>query len=151
MKVFYKSKLAKAITFIEGFRTIMLLGMVFTEHASLSKAVLTHEEVHVKQYADCFALGAAASIVLMFVLFGLDVRSWWMLMLLLIPLLLYYVIYGAEYVYYRCLGMDGTDAYRSVGFERQAYWIQETWNQPCEKQREYVTFGWWGEMEGYYK
>lgn len=143
MKVFYNSKLAKWLTFMEGFSTMMFFGVVLTERSKLSKKTLKHEETHIYQYQDCVGLGLAIATVGMFMLFAFGVQSWWMLLLILIPLLLYYVIYGIEYIYCRLRGFNNDDAYRWIGFERQAYWIAETWDLPCEEQRHYVSFGWW--------
>lgn len=36
MKIYYKSKIAKLFTFIDGYKTIMLFGAVFTERDSIS-------------------------------------------------------------------------------------------------------------------
>lgn len=141
MKVFYNSKLAKVLTFMKGFVTMMFFGTVITEKDSLTEKEKKHEGTHVKQYWDCFAVGGFIAMILMFVLFGFDVRSWWMLLLLLIPALLYYVIYGIEYVILRLKGRSKEEAYLSIGFERQARWIAETWNLPCEEQNHYVSFG----------
>ena len=37
MKVYYNSKLAKLLTFMEGFSTMMFFGIVLTERSKLSK------------------------------------------------------------------------------------------------------------------
>lgn len=46
-KVFYNSRLAKVLTFIKGFSTMMLFGFVITEKESLHPSELKHEEAHV--------------------------------------------------------------------------------------------------------
>lgn len=142
-KIYYNSKLAKVLTFIKGFSTMMFFGTIITEESSLTEKQITHEGTHVRQYWDCFAVGMALGIVLMFVLFAFDVTSWWILLLLLIPLLLYYTIYGVEYLYWLLRGYNYDEAYNKIGFERQAYWIAETWNKPCADKNEYTSFGWW--------
>lgn len=142
MKVFYKSKVAEIVTFIPNFKTIMLFGMIFTEHETLSEKTLKHEEVHVRQYGDVATLGASMGVVLMFVLFACGVQSWWMLLLLLLPLLGYYVWYGIDFAVQYVRTGDAKEAYRNIGFERQARWIAETWDRPCEEQNHYVSFGW---------
>ena len=147
MKVFYNSKLAKVLTFMEGFSTMMFFGIVLTERSKLSKKTLKHEETHVHQYQDCVGLGLAIAIASIFILFAFEVESWWMLLLILIPLLIYYVIYGIEYVYWCLRGFRKDDAYKRIGFERQAYGIAETWDLPCEKQRLYGSFGWWRKLK----
>lgn len=35
MKIYYNSKIAKLFTFIDGYKTIMLFGAVFTERDSI--------------------------------------------------------------------------------------------------------------------
>lgn len=146
MKVFYDSKLAHFIL-LRGYMAIMLFGMVFTRRKSLSGNVLKHEETHVWQYWDCFFLGLAISIMMMFVLFSFGVQNLWMLLLALIPLSLFYVFYGAEYLYHRLRGLNHNSAYHNISFERQAEWIAETWNFPCKDQHHYESFGWWKKLE----
>lgn len=43
MKIYYKSKIAKLFTFIDGYKTIMLFGAVFTERDSISLRAEYHE------------------------------------------------------------------------------------------------------------
>lgn len=143
MKVFYNSKIAKAFTFIEGFSTIMLFGAVFTEKESLNGKVLKHEETHCRQYVDCFAMGLSLAVLLMFLLFAVGVSSWNMLWLLTLPVLLFYVIYGIEYVINLFRGYSSKEAYKNIGFEKQAVWCADTWNKPCDEQNHYYTLGWW--------
>lgn len=147
MKIYYNSKLAKLLTFMQGFSTMMFFGVVITEKDALSEKSKKHEGTHVRQYLDCVGLGFALSIVTMFVLFTFDVRSWWMLLLLLVPVFLYHVIYLIEFLYWRVKGYNRDEAYKRIGFERQAYWIAETWDKPCHLQHHYETFGWWKKLE----
>lgn len=142
MRVYYNSKLAKVLTFIGGFGTMMFFGSVITEESSLSAEVMLHEKVHTKQYSNCVMLGLAVAIGTMFILFGFEVHSWWMLLLILVPALLYYLLYFLEYLYWViCKGFK--DAYYFISFEKQAYWISNSWYLPADKQRPYVVFGWW--------
>ena len=143
MKVFYDSRLARVLTFMKGFVTMMFFGTVITEKDSLTQKELKHEGTHVHQYWDCFAAGGFLALVVMFVLFAFDVRSWWMLLLAFMPVLLYYLIYGIEYVILRLKGHNREEAYLLIGFEKQACWISSTWHLPCEQQNHYVSFGWW--------
>lgn len=142
MKVFYNSKLAKALTFMEGFGTIMLFGMVFTEKNELGGRTLKHEETHCRQYKDMFALGTSISILLLFLMLGFDVRGWWMLALVIIPVGLFYMEYLLEYLILRIKGFGKKEAYRNISLERHAVWIAETWEKPCLEQNCYVSFGW---------
>lgn len=147
MKIYYNSKLAKLITFFKNFSTIMLFGALFTEKDSLSEKVIKHEEAHSLQYADCSSLGCAIGILLMFVLFAMDIQSFWMLLLLLIPLLMFYFLYGVEFLIRWAISKDRVQAYKDVSFERHARYIAETWDKPCEKQNHYVSFGWFKFMK----
>ena len=142
MKIYYNSGLAKVLTFLNGFATMMLFGFVITEHSSLNGRCIKHEWCHVQQYKDCVGLGLGIGILVTFILFAFEIQSWWILLLILVPFTLYYIIYLVEWLYW--IIKEGVDkAYRKVGFERQAYWIQETWDKPCSLQRQYETFGWW--------
>lgn len=142
MKVFYNSRLAKLVTFIEDFSTIMFFGVVITEKNYLTGKALAHEETHVRQYWDCFSLGIVIDIILMFSMFAFGIQSWWMLFLILIPLLLFYILYLLEYFYW-VIKVGKKYAYDKISFERQAVWIAESWYKPCDKRNHYVSFGWW--------
>lgn len=131
---------------MDGFRTVMLFGAVFTElkKGDVDGRTLAHEETHVHQYADCFGVGFAVAVVALFALLGFGVRGYGLWALALLPLLLFYVIYGAEWLYLRLFrGMAARDAYREIGFERQARWIAETWDAPCSMRRQYTSLSWW--------
>lgn len=141
--VCYKSKLAKLLTFIDGFKTMMFFGFVITEKESLTEKELKHEGTHVQQYKDCIALGGFLSLILFFSFAAFEKTGYWMFSLLLLPFLMYYIIYGVEYLFYLIKERNSNDAYHKISFERQAYWIAETWDKPCEEQNHYVSFGWW--------
>lgn len=140
--IVYKSSLAKLITFVDNFKTIMLFGVIFTEHESLDEYVKTHEQTHVRQYNDCATVGACLALFWMFILFSMGVQSWWMLLLLLIPVLLFYIWYGIEFLVRWIITRDREQAYEDISFERHARWISETWDLPCKDQNHYVSFGW---------
>ena len=57
MKVYYNSKLAKILTFMRGFGTMMFFGVIITEYNNLNKQSLIHEKTHISQYEDCVELG----------------------------------------------------------------------------------------------
>lgn len=143
MKVHYNSQLAKLVTFIPNFKTIMLFGAVFTEKSELDGKVLEHEKTHCLQYKDCFNLGIYVDVLLLFILFAFNIVNWNLLYLIIIPILLFYAWYGIEYIVLRLKGHDHIEAYRNIGFERQAKWRAETWDKPCEEQNHYEQFGWY--------
>lgn len=140
MKVYYQSKIAKLVTFMAGFATVMLFGAVFTEHKELTKTSLAHEAVHVEQYQTLFMTGLALAVGVMFACFGFDIYGWWMLSLLLIPILLYYVYYGIEYLIRLIIYRDRDRAYRMIAFEQEAYDLQAEWVKPCTERRSAYSF-----------
>lgn len=145
MKIFYNSRIAKIITFLPNFSTIMLFGAVFTESQyPLSENTKEHEFCHCRQYCDMFNLGIYLAIFIFLIFAAFEIFSLWLLLLVCIPLFLYYICYGAEYVYYLITERKGSDhAYESVSFERHAYWIEQTCYKPEGQRRFYVSFDWW--------
>lgn len=148
--IFYNSKIAKAITFLKGFATIMLFGFIFTEHCELPKSTLAHEAVHQEQYRTCFTLGLAVSVSMLFALLALGIQSWWMLLLISIPALLYYAWYLMEYCirFFICLFQTkdihkaNDKAYKEIAFEQEAYDLQFEYLKPCREQRRCYSFSW---------
>lgn len=140
MKVFYQSKIAKLVTFIANFATIMLFGAVFTEHKELTKTTLAHEAVHVTQYQTLFTLGLSIAVGVMFTCFGFDVYGFWMLSLIAIPIFLYYAWYLIEYLIRLIIYRDRDRAYRMIAFEQEAYDLQQEWLKPCQERRSAYSF-----------
>lgn len=142
--VFYNSKIAKAITFLKGFATIMLFGFILTEHSKLPKSTLAHEAVHQEQYRTCFMLGLAISALMLF-----WVQSWWLLFIS-IPVLLYYAWYLMEYCirFFICLFQTkdihkaNDKAYKEIAFEQEAYNLQFEYLKPFQEQRACYSFSW---------
>lgn len=142
MKIFYNSRLAKTLLF-KGYSTMMLFGVIITKKEELTEKVKAHEGEHVRQYTDCFVAGFILSLVIALSFFALDAGTWKLLYLLLIPFLTFYVIYVVEWGYWMIRKRNFSDAYFSIGFERQARWIAETWNLPKKKRNKHSFFGWW--------
>lgn len=140
MKVYYNSKIAKLVTFIANFATVMLFGAVFSEHKELTKTTLAHESVHVTQYQTLFTLGLSIAVGIMFICFGFDAYGWWMLSLTLIPILLYYVYYLIEFLIRLIIYRDRDRAYRMIAFEQEAYDLQQEWVKPCTERRSAYSF-----------
>lgn len=140
MKVYYNSKIAKLVTFLADFATIMLFGAVFTEHKELTKTTLAHESVHVTQYQTCFTLGLSIAVGIMFICFGFDYYGWWMLSLIAIPILLYYIYYGIEFLIRLIIYRDRDKAYRMIAFEQEAFDLQTEWVKPCTERRSAYSF-----------
>lgn len=87
-KVFYNSKLAKTILF-KGYSTIMLFGYIFTKKESLMPSSLRHELIHCEQYKECII-----AFLIPFAILCIFYSWWW----LPIYFLMYYIIYGVEYL-----------------------------------------------------
>lgn len=135
MKIYYNSKIAKLLTFMEDFATIMLFGAVFTEHSELSERTKYHEASHVEQYQTLFGLGLALAVGIMFTCFAFDRYGWWMLSLIALPVFLYYAWYGIEYLVRLCMCRDKDKAYRRVTFEQEAFDLEKEYQKPCNERR----------------
>lgn len=142
MKVFYNSKIAKIVTFLADFATVMLFGAVFTELPELSIRSKYHEAVHVEQYQTCFSAGLALAVSIMFTCFAFNAFGWWMLSLILIPILLYYIMYGIEFVIRLIQYQDRDKAYRMIAFEQEAYDLENEYLKPCNERRTTSSFSW---------
>lgn len=139
-KIYYNSKIAKIVTFLADFATIMLFGAVFTEEKELSSRTKYHEAVHVEQYQTLFTAGLALAVGIMFTCFAFDKFGWWMLALIAIPLLLYYAWYGIEYLIRLIMYRDADKAYRMIAFEQEAYDLENEYRKPCEERRHASSF-----------
>lgn len=140
MKVFYQSKIAKLVTFMANFATVMLFGAVFTEHKELTKMTLAHEATHVTQYQTLFSLGLCIDLITLFTCFGFNIYGWWMLSLIAIPIFLYYIYYLIEYLIRLVIYRDRDKAYRMIAFEQEAYDLQQEWAKPCPERRSAYSF-----------
>lgn len=140
MKIYYNSKIAKLVTFLANFATIMLFGAVFTEEKELSERTKHHEATHIEQYQALFMTGLVLAIGVMFACFGFDYYGWWMLSLLAIPAFLYYAWYGIEYLIRLIIYRDSDKAYRMIVFEQEAYDLQDEDIKPCNERRTASSF-----------
>ena len=114
MKIYYNSKIAKLFTFIDGYKTIMLFGAVFTERDAISLKAEYHEGTHCNQYQALFATGFIIISIIALVS-GLNGHAgWWMLWLLTIPVFLYYVWYPVEYLIRLCIYRNHKKAYHNI-------------------------------------
>ena len=140
MTVFYNSKIAKLVTFLAGYATIMLFGAVFTELPELPSRTKYHEDAHVEQYQTLFGSGLALAVSIMFVCFAFNVYGWWMLSLIAIPIFLYYVWYGIEYAVRLIMYRNSDKAYRMIVFEQEAYDLENEYRKPCPERRSASSF-----------
>ena len=146
MKIYYNSRLARILTFLPHFSTMMFFGCVLTEGKWLSKKTIVHEGCHALQYRDMTRIGLPLSVIIFFTTLVFVEINWWMLSYILIGPLLYYIVYLVEWlVLLFVMGPHG--AYRNIGFERQARWVASTWNKPEGEKNKYKFLGWWGKMK----
>lgn len=117
-KVFYDSKVAKAILF-DGYSTITLLAWVFTKYKTLMQETINHECTHARQWIELTVAGG------LFIWLGMlvfDYSAWY----LAISPIVFYLWYGLEYCIRRIMGLfvSGDNkqhtAYREVSFEQEA-------------------------------
>ena len=127
MKIYYNSKIAKLFTFLPGFKTISLFGMVFTEKDSLTQKTICHETVHTSQYSDMFLTGLITAAFAYGIWLGFtNEHCWSMMWLLLLPIFLFYAWYLVEYFIRLIINIvKGVDepshtAYRKIAFEQEA-------------------------------
>ncbi len=132
--VFYNSKVAEFFTPVSGFKTIMLFGFVFTEKKSLSASVLSHENMHQKQYAECVGVGLCMAF-LCTIIFNI-------LWIWVVPFTLYYILYLIEYLVHLVRLRNGTKAYHAISFEREAYDLMEECLKNAAFRRSRKSFGW---------
>ena len=83
--IFYNSLLAKRFLF-PGYSTIMFFGVILTKKRKeeCSPVLIRHEQIHQRQYFECFVLPVLPAILF----------NWWVLVLC--PLS-FYVLYLAEW------------------------------------------------------
>ena len=147
MKIYYKSKIAKLFTFIDGYKTIMLFGAVFTERDAISLKAEYHEESHCNQYHTMFCFGMFVSLLTIGLCLLFGNVGWWMLWLSLIPIFLYYSWYLIEYLIRLCIYRDHDKAYHNIVFEREAFDLEKYWNRHDVLRKESEGFS----FLGYYR
>ena len=142
--IIYDSWLAKLI--IPGFKYIMLFGFVLTKSGkeNFKEPDRAHEGTHCLQYWDCFLfIGLPLLAVILGILLGFKIYSWWLTLTILIPPLVYYVWYGVNWLYQLITIGFNHSAYRNIIFERQAYSVEEEYKLLEENERtEYKHFSW---------
>ena len=142
-KIYYNSKIAKLVTFMADFATIMLFGAVFTELSELPSRTKYHEGAHIEQYQTLFSTGLALMAGIMFTCFAFNVYGWWMLWLTAIPVFMYYAWYLIEYAVRLIMYRDRDKAYRMIVFEQEAYDLENEYRKPCPERRSASSFSFW--------
>lgn len=109
-KFFENSKLAKTIL-MDGYIAITLGPWAF--HKKIyDQECKNHECTHMRQWAEWTIL---STIIIIGLMFGLDISKFW----LLLPPIVYYILYIFEW--FIRLFINGSNAYRHLSFEREAY------------------------------
>lgn len=119
--------------FFNGKKIIYPFYFDYTESSSKSKVI---ENVFKRQFADFVGIGLTLSIVLLFILLGVNVISWWLITLIFVPFLLPYIWIIIELLFKK-------GKLNNVSLIKHGEWIGEEWQLPCEqKSRFYTSFGW---------
>lgn len=125
---------------VKNFKIMTIMWFICLHGEIITAKDEYHENIHVKQFNDCFGLGIALGVIIMFVLFALDIKSLWMLLLILVPFTLYYIWYALEFLVRLIITFDADKAYKGIVFEQQAYELDDEYWYPCEYKTGYVSF-----------
>lgn len=115
-RYFYDSRIADILLCLSSCSTIAIGPLVFSRRSCdrIVQADRNHETVHAIQWTEVSAIVALLMFILQLV-FGFS--SWWYL---LVPVA-YYVWYATEWLVKLVILQDSNAAYKSVGFEMEAY------------------------------
>lgn len=97
----------------KGYETINLFGILFTR-GEIDDYEYNHEAIHTEQWIECTMLSA---VIIFFLNVWFDLSNW----LVLLSLVMYYILYGIEYLAIRLFHKKQNDAYHDVSFEEEAY------------------------------
>lgn len=98
----------------KGYETINLFGILFTHDDYIDPVEYNHEDIHSRQWLECTTV---AMFIIAFLELIFNINFWWVL----ITPLVYYILYGLEYLIIRCFHKKQNDAYHDVSFEEEAY------------------------------
>ena len=129
---------------LPNYKAIMLFWFIFTKESpeEFDKIEIYHEQIHQMQYKDCIGIGFYLAIIIMFTMFALGIQSLWMIMLVLIPFVLYYVLYGLNFLALLIRYMNWGKAYKNICFEKQAYALEDEGVIVCQQRTPYVSLSW---------
>lgn len=107
-----------------GYKAINLFGILFAKpNAKLDELTINHESIHSKQFKEVTLALAIPVLLLSFSV------SWWFILLIPFTFYLWYVV---EFLIRWAVTRNWDDAYRNIGFEREAYVWQ---GMPEERRR----------------
>lgn len=129
---------------LPNYKAIMFFWFIFTKESSeeFDKIEIYHEQIHQMQYKDCIGIGFYLAIIIMFTMFALGIQSLWMILLALIPFVLYYVLYGLNFLALLIRYMNWDKAYKNICFEKQAYTLENEGVIVCQQRTPYVSLSW---------
>ena len=107
-----------------GYKAINLFGILFAKpKAKIDEMTINHESIHSKQYKEVTLVLAIPLLALSY-----SVSWWW---IILIPFT-FYIWYVVEFLIRWAITRNWDDAYRNIGFEKEAYVWQ---GMPDERKR----------------
>lgn len=113
---------------------ILIFPFVYVRDAEISAETKLMIDTYKNQFADFSGVGATLLIVLLFLLLGVGIHSWWLLLLLLLPFILYNIYFLVEYLI--------KSSIQKVSFVKQAILMGKEWSLPCEERTSYTSFSW---------
>lgn len=113
-RYYYDNWLAKVLLAFSSCHTIAVFWWVLSKRSQerTDQVDRNHETIHAMQWLEMATLTGSA-VLLLVLLFG--VSPWW----LLLAGVFYYIWYVVEWLIKLCI--VGTRAYKSIGFEQEAY------------------------------
>ena len=126
----FNSRIAKKL----NLNAILIFPFVYIKDTEISAETKLMIDTYKNQFADFSGVGDALLIVLLFLLLGVGIHSWWLLLLLLLPFILYNIYFLVEYL------IKGD--IQKVSFVKQAILMGKEWSLPCEERTSYTSFSW---------
>lgn len=126
----FNSRIVKKL----NLNAILIFPFVYIKDTEISAETKLMIDTYKNQFADFSGVGAALLIVLLFLLLGIGIHSWWLLLLLLLPFILYNIYFLVEYL------IKGN--IQKVSFVKQAILMGKEWSLPCEERTSYTSFSW---------
>lgn len=115
-KVFYDSRLAKALLFMSSCKTITLGPFVCSKlkESEMGQWVRNHECTHARQWIE---LTVASGVIIWLLMLVFNISAWW----LILSALAFYLWYGIEWLVRFLIKLNAKKAYKAIAFEREAY------------------------------
>lgn len=126
MKSHYQSRVFKVLP--SRFTGIMLFGACFFRNNMESVTATVqeeHEQIHAAQYINWTIIGLVLLLLIAAVVGLSNGPLHWLLWAIPVPFLLYYIIYGVEFLVNRFRYKSMQAAYKNITFEKEAF-INET-------------------------